>query len=374
MRIPTVVHLIESRGPGGAESVLNDLAWRVDPARFRSRAVIKTAESWLGRALPTGSFTVVAPSAASRLMPFDLRYALALRRALREEGADIVHAHSFDTAVYASLAALGLRTRVMATFHGASDVQRRGAANGLKWRLLRRADATVMVSASLLRLGGEAGGVRLERASVIHNGVDLTRFAPQRQGALRAQLQVPAGTLLFGAVGNVRAPKGYDVLLRAVALCRARGVPLQVAIAGDDVGPLADRLRALRAELGLAEAVHFMGFTDDAPAFLNGVDCFVLPSLSEGFSLSTVQALATALPAVATRSGGPEEIIEAGVSGLLVAPGSPEALADGISQLAGDRELRERLSGVARARATAAFSTDAMVERYTALYDRLLGA
>ena len=117
---------------------------------------------------------------------------------------------------------------------------------------------------------------------------------------------------------------------------------------------------------------RLVGFVEDVPRFLNGLDAFVLPSLSEGFSLSTVQALASALPVLATRSGGPEEIVEHDSSGLLVAPGDAEALAAGLASLATDDTLRTRLASNARARALSAFSVDSMLTAYSSLHFELM--
>ena len=92
----------------------------------------------------------------------------------------------------------------------------------------------------------------------------------------------------------------------------------QFVIAEESGNALVFRLLLLRNELGLQDAVHFIGFRQDISALLNGLDVFVLSSVSEGFSLATVQAMACGIPVVATRSGGPEEIVSDGFNGILV--------------------------------------------------------
>lgn len=366
-----VLHVIATGGPGGAETVLADLV-RQSPTDCLAVAVIPPGDDWLRSQLPTEQVRTLAPSPRSASGPVDVRYLRGLRRLVLTERPEILHTHSFNTAFYGSLAVLGTRTKVVATFHGAMEVDRRSWRDRAKWRAMRRASRLVCVSRTLEELSRGIPDFPPRRACTIYNGIDLTRFTPAPTAALRTKLGLDADTILVGAVGNVRAPKGYPVLLRSIALLRERGLKLHLALAGDDSGALADELRALRTELALDDTVSLIGFVDDVPNFLNGLDLFVLSSLSEGFSLSTVQALAVGLPVVATRSGGPEEIVVHGTSGLLVAPGSVDALAGGLQSVAQDSSERRRLASAARVRAESAFSVEAMLQAYNTLYDQVL--
>ena len=366
----TILHVIESDGPGGAETVFADLVLRADSARFATIAVVPGITTWLTARLGEHERRLVAPTGWPTSKPFDFAYVRSLRRVVREVRADIVHAHSFGSAVYAAAALAGSRTQLVITLHGRVDVTEPGRLAACKWWLLRRAVAVVCVSKSLRLLAEATRGARSLRLSTIYNGIDVERFAVGRNTTLRAQLNLPDGELLIGAVGNVRTPKAYDVLLRAVASVRDQGVNIHLAIAGDDApSPLVEMLLSLRDALHLREHVTFVGYVDEVAAFLNGLDVFVLSSHTEGFSLATVQALAAGLPVIATRCGGPEEIIESNISGLLVQPGSPDALASAIVTLSRDKGARERLSRAARSRSLEAFSIAAMVHRYEALYD-----
>jgi glycosyltransferase involved in cell wall biosynthesis len=304
--------------------------------------------------------------------PFDFGYLRALRALFHAERPSIVHAHSFDSGLYCATALRGLPARLVTTFHGASDVTRRGFRNRIKWLAFRRANALVCVSASLSALAKRTPGVNADRVRTILNGVDFARLSAMRSESLRSSLQLPPDTLLLGALGNIRAPKGYNLLLPAIAQLRSEGFNVHLAIAGDDRGDLADALRAQRAALGLDASVTLLGYQSDPAAFLEGLDLFVLSSTSEGFSLATVQAMAAELPIVATRSGGPEELLSHDVHGWLVAAGSSTALRDGIATLIADPARRARLAASARSRALENFSIETMISRYQALYDELL--
>lgn len=363
-----IAHVIESRGPGGAETIMFELVNRSRDADTQALAVLPSEESWLGRTLSSEVQRIVEPRPRGLTGPLDVEYLRELRRLFISERPHVVHAHSFDSALYSALALLGVPGQLIVTFHGASDVKRFGIKNRLKWLALRRAHALVCVSDSLSVLAHGTPGLPQQRIRTILNGVDLKRTSQPRSVALRAQLGLSPGTTLIGALGNIRAPKGYQFLLPAIADLRASGEDVHLVIAGDDKGARADALRAQRVALGLEEHITLLGFTDDPGAFLANVDLFVLSSTSEGFSLSTVQAMAAGLPVLATRSGGPEELISHDVHGLLVDVGSSDSIAQGLRLLLGDAARRNRLSSAARIRARDRFSIEAMVARYRELY------
>jgi glycosyltransferase involved in cell wall biosynthesis len=128
-------------------------------------------------------------------------------------------------------------------------------------------------------------------------------------------------------------------------------------------------LRAEVARLGISDRLSFLGARDDVPALLGILDVFVLSSLSEGMSIATVEAMGAGLPVVVTRSGGPEDIVGHGQTGLLVPPGDDQALADGICRLLTDRALAQRLADAARADVRTRFDVDQMVKQYAELYE-----
>ena len=144
------------------------------------------------------------------------------------------------------------------------------------------------------------------------------------------------------------------------------------AIVGEGSGDLQQRLLARRDHLGLADVVTFAGFRGDVDAVLGATDIYWITSSFEGFSLSTLEAVAAGVPVVATRSGGPEEIVEDGESGILVDPEAPGQLCDAVLRLI-ERGVpaegaRRRKGNVER------FSTEAMIANYARLYEELLGA
>jgi glycosyltransferase involved in cell wall biosynthesis len=370
MERKTILHLIDTGGPGGAETVFLDLVCRLDDERWRSVPVIPE-EDWLGNALRRrGQEPLLVPTRGS----FDVGYLRRLIRLVRQEGVSLIHAHLFSTSVYGSVVGALCRVPVVCTFHGQADAasERFRAA---KLQILNRGGGRIVfVSESLRRFFLVLGGLNPGRTQVIYNGIDTEQFAPRPDRSFRDELGMRPDEVLIGAVGNVRASKDYPNFLRAAALLRRRDPRYRFVIVGDSrPSPLMSEVLALRAELGLESAVTFTGFREDVDRVMAALDVFVVSSSAEGFSLTTVQAMAAGLPVVATRCGGPEEILRNGEVGILVPPGSPEALADAIGQVVESPARRERITRAAREEARSRFALESMVSGYEALYERCLG-
>ena len=363
----TVLHLIDTIGTGGAETVFTQLALRIDPCRFRSVPVV-AGPGWVQNTLESqgGRPETLGPTGA-----FDFSYLRSLRRSMHRHHVAIVQCHLLGSAVYGSTAARLAGARAVATFHGQADLPDSDPFRGLRFRILNRmASRVVFVSESLRKAFLRDTPLQAEITRVIPNGVDLNGFHPGDGAAMRGSLGVAEDEFLIGAVGNVRPPKGYQDLLRAVASLSLADRRWRLVIVGDTGGEPFVRLNQLKAELGLGERVVFTGFRTDVPDLLRSFDLFVLSSRSEGFSLATVQAMASGLPVLATRCGGPEEIVTDGIDGLLVPAAEPLALAAGINRLAGDPELAGRLATAAAVSAQR-FEINTMLQAYEALYDEL---
>ncbi len=137
----------------------------------------------------------------------------------------------------------------------------------------------------------------------IPNGVDTKIFRPERNRSIRAELGISDDTALIGAIGNIRKPKAYDVLLRAARALADGSRRFHLVIAGDRANTLGRDLEVLKRNLGLDGQVTFLGLREDVPRVLNNLDVFVLSSHTEGFSIACIEAMACGIPVVATRSG-----------------------------------------------------------------------
>ena len=158
-------------------------------------------------------------------------------------------------------------------------------------------------------------------------------------------------------------------MLDAAAHLKEQGLKCRFIIAGQpDKGNLYQSLLEQRKAQGLEEQVQFLGFLDNAPEFLANLDLFVSSSISEGLPLSAIQAMAAQLPLLATRCGGYEELVTNKENGWLVNVGDSVALANGISELITQPEIRSELAKKAKKHAVGVFDISVMLEKYQSLY------
>jgi glycosyltransferase involved in cell wall biosynthesis len=370
----TILHIIDTTGPGGAETVFIDLATRLPKEKYRAVIVIR-GKGWVYEELCRRGFTPVLLDAKGS---FNWRYLLALRKIIKQEKIDLIQSHLLGSNVYSSLVGLITRKPVITTFHGGVDVSDSERFLGLKFGFINTGSSRIVaVSKSLRDEIAQRTPLKPSKTDVIYNGIDTANFEREKQAVFRQQFGWGENDIIIGSLGNIRPAKAYEVLLQAASLLIKQGVNCRFVIAGDGgtkdkPNRLYQRLLELRESLGLQKQVQFIGFVDDPADFLSKIDMFLLSSTSEGFSISTIQAMASSLPVVATRSGGPEEILDHQKNGCLVEKDNPEAMADAIKALCEEPDRRETLSKNAKQKVDSTFDLSAMLAAYQALYVKLL--
>ncbi len=281
---------------------------------------------------------------------------LAYRRDLARRRPQLLHAHMVHANLFARAAiAFHPAPRLICTIHNTSEG---GRLRDLGYALSNWAsdlDTTISDAATSRFVTAR---VLPRRTLTVHNGVEI----PARR------LYVPAhdGPFRWLAVGRLEPQKDYPTLLRAIS----RLPDARLSIAGD--GSLREALQSLARSLGLETRVAFLGTRTDIGELYASHDGYVLSSAWEGFGLALAEAMAHGLPAVATRSGGPSEIIgDDGACGLVVAPGDYAALAGAMAGMAAmEPGLRHELADRGRERVATRFSRDAMLDRWEAIYAR----
>ncbi|MGH7874869.1 MAG: glycosyltransferase family 4 protein [Candidatus Binatia bacterium] len=230
----------------------------------------------------------------------------------------------------------------------------------------RRVDGVVAISQIIADLLIDAG-VERNKVRVVHSGVDASVFAIKSSPTVRGD-----GTTVLGCLAVLEERKGQRVLLDAAAILKQRGVNVICRIGG--AGSLKTELEHLAASKGLQEGVEFLGFVADSPAFLAGVDIFVVPSLYEGLGVAALEAMAAGKPVIASRVGGLAESIIDGQTGVLIEALNPIALADAIQKLVQDPMLAAEMGRKGRIRALQDFSLEQMARKNEAFYYELLEA
>jgi glycosyltransferase involved in cell wall biosynthesis len=210
------------------------------------------------------------------------------------------------------------------------------------------------------------------RVVTIINGIDTTHFAPRRRsGILRESLGIGPDVPLIGCVARLDPVKNHVLLLEAMALLVRQIPDARLALVGD--GPLRDALREQAGDLGLEGKVLFAGTLADTATAYRDLDIFVLPSVSEGTSISVLEAMASGTPIVATAVGGTPRLL-GGDCGVLVPSGDARAMAEAIQHLLADPIGRIRMARAAREQVSEEFGHAAMVRAYEKLYRQIAGA
>jgi glycosyltransferase involved in cell wall biosynthesis len=302
----------------------------------------------------------------------DLPSARRLARIFDEVAVDVVHVHKGIAHSVTLFATLFARRRpVLVVNRGVSFPLDPFAA--LKYRT--RLDAVVTVCEDIKRVIVASAGVPPEKVHVVYAGVDLSRFDPSRVdgGKVRREWGVASGEKLVVQVG-ARDWKGWRDLVAATALV-ARALPeVRTAIVACKDEAEKERVLAFARQRGVGSRVLAIGFRTDMPDVLAAADV-VLDLSYEGLGITgTVrEAMALGKPVIASAAGGNPELVEHGVSGLLVLPRDPGATAAALERLLSDPDLSDRLGRAARERVTRGFSTEVRLDRIETLYRELLG-
>jgi glycosyltransferase involved in cell wall biosynthesis len=322
-----------------------------------------------------------------RISPIsDLRAFAQLLRLVFREAPDVVHTHTAKAGTVGRLAAWLFnctrprqrRCLVVHTFHGhVLHGYFRPAAN-VAVRLAERTLARItdrIVTISPAQRDDIVTRFRIApaaRTAIVPLGLALEPLArlDTRAPHLRRQFGIPEQALVVGYVGRFVAIKDLPTLIRAFARVATARPEAVLLLAGD--GPLRAEIDALIASLALTPRVRLVGWVEEVAPLHATIDICVLSSLNEGTPVALIEAMAAAKPVVATRVGGVADIVEHERTGLLVPPGNPDALADGIVRLAADPAERSRMGAAGREAVVARFSPERLVDDLEALYTRAL--
>jgi glycosyltransferase involved in cell wall biosynthesis len=372
----SILHLVASSRGGGAVH-MRDLVAHLDRDQF-AVTVAMPEDGGNVKAADFAAYDVayrrLEIAGGLRLGPL-----LDLRRLLRHQGYDVLHCHGARAALYGRLAVALLgarRPRVVYTIHGLAAPHYTWPK---RWTLLLAerllapwTDAFIGVCEAERAAIVAAGVGPSDRAYVVRNGIDtalFTQASPQR-AAWRTVLGVPASGPLITTVARMYFPKDFDTLLRAFDLVRAGQPQAHLLIVGD--GPYRPRVEAQMAELGLGRNVTLAGIRRDVDRVLAASDVFVLSTTEgEGLPLTVLEAMASALPVVASDVAGIGEAVVHGETGFLVPPKDPAALSESVLELLSDLGKARILGQQGLARVRESFTVEKMVRETAAIYTKL---
>jgi len=333
--------------------------------------------------------TVAAPPALRELLPVqrfldveivdgfrpqqDLAAVRRLKRILKQESPQIVHAHGLKAALITAAALAPKRhPHFLFTAHNSlpqSPSPFMGWASTWVQRWLFSGMATIIsvsdaVRAQLIRYVPES------KVLTIYNGISSSEFGGFPREQARRALNLSPEDQVVGTVARLIPGKGVGTLLEAASLVAKILPGLHLVVVGD--GPERERLKAYAERLGLQGRAHFVGWRDDVPSLMAGWDCFALPTMGEGFNLSVLEAMASRLPVVVSDLPALREAVVPGKGGLLVPPASAPDWAAALLHILKDPAKAKAMGAFNRERVETFFGAERMVKSTRALYEGMI--
>lgn len=369
-----IAHVLHRLQIAGAEVLAADLSRRL-AGRFRFVFFNLDGVGALGETLRGEGFEVID---LGRKPGVDRAVARRIAGLAKEHRVGLFHAHQYTPFFYAALSR-GLFPRasgipILFTEHGRHYPDHRSTKRVLANRfLLRRRDRVTAVGEFVKAALVNNEGIAASRVEVVRNGIDPSRFEaspPAARREVRAELGLGDGRPVVLQVARFHPVKDHATALRGMAEA-VKALPDAVLLLAGD-GDLRAALEVQAARLGIARSVRFLGVRRDVPRLMAAADVFLLSSLSEGISVTLLEAMGCELPIAATEVGGNGEVVAHDQTGLLSPRGDAARLGASLVTLLRDADLRRRMGAAGRARLLERFTQARMHARYAAIYDEML--
>lgn len=361
-----ILHVIDTTGPGGAETVFTQLAKLSTELGYRSTALIRGA-GWVKSELERYEIPHDVIDCKGSM---NFRYLKALINIIKRDNIDVIHSHLLGSNVYCSIAGLITGKKVICTFHGQVDISEKESFKLLKLLSLSLGAAHIVTVTDKLREKVYSLPlIKRNKVTTIFNGIDTSAFRKVHSSKLREELDIPDDSILIGSLGNIRPAKNYPLAIKTIAKLHEKGISVHYAIAGQFSDKQVAPLKELINEFELTKYIHLLGFTDSPSDFLSSLDIFFMSSSSEGHPLALTQAMANKLPIVSTKSGI-EEILTDNVSGKIDSSNTPENLSNLLISLINQPSDAQFLANNAYEEATTKYSLTAMLNNYSKLYEQ----
>ena len=369
MAKPRILHVIRP-AEGGMKNHLLSLLKYLDNDRLET--LVACPGDDLARAFSQIASEVIDIPLKGNMSPItDFQCIMKLKDILRTKNISLMHAHGSKAALVGRIAARLAGTSVSfytvhnSIFYADWHNLKLAAMAWVETRLAHCTDRIITVSDALRLEIINREGLSPDLPVTVYNGIETEQFySASDKSGLRRELGLPSDGKLVGTVARLSSQKGISHFIKAIPQITEK--QLHLIIIGD--GPLREELESLTKQLNLQEKVIFTGTRKDIPKLLAALDVFVMPSITEGLSIAILEAMASYLPVAASRVGGIPEIVQDGVTGILVPSGDENALAQAISELLTNEEKASSMGIAGRRQVELNYSAVAMGNRVTELY------
>jgi sugar transferase (PEP-CTERM/EpsH1 system associated) len=346
-----IMHVVLSLEYGGLEKVVIDLASHLNNGKYK---VVICCLDRLGDLAKEAENRGIKVIFVKRKPGIDILLPFRLSKIFKDEKIDIVHTHNHAAMLYGTLGAklTGIH-KIFNTIHGREKKIKNACIWSMIWQMNSR---IITISQDAKKELVKNSGINPGKIDVIYNGIDISRFKKS-----------DVDSNIIGTVSRLSLEKDNFTMLEAFKIVTSRIDNVKLTIAGD--GPLRESLKFKVESLKLEGKVQFMGFRNDIPEILSRFNVFALSSLTEGISISLLEAMASSKPVVATNVGGNPEVVVDGETGILVPPKEPERIAEAIIKILSDRDMAKRMGEAGRKTVEEKFSLERMVKEYQEIYE-----
>jgi glycosyltransferase involved in cell wall biosynthesis len=366
-RIPTrVLHVTFNMGFGGTEQVIRQLVTNLDRQRFQCEiACIDGEVGAIGKAMESDNGITI--HSRKRGPGLDWKTILWLRRLIKSGRFDFVHCHQYSPYTYGWFAHWGTGAKVVFTEHGRFHPdQHRKKARLINPVIALTSHRLVAISAATREALIEYEYMPASKIKVIYNGITPLTVEEYRKQELLTELGIKPGEVVIGTVARLDSVKNQPMMLQTTRALIDQGYKVRLLLVGD--GPKRKNLEAITQQLNLNNAVIFTGFQSKPADYLSLMDIFLLPSFTEGTSMTLLEAMSLGIPTVATRVGGTPEIVEDKETGFLIESDNQEAFTRAIKNLLDQPAERIKMGNAAKVRFGQKFSVEQMVDQYQRYY------
>jgi glycosyltransferase involved in cell wall biosynthesis len=366
-----ILHLIASRGIGGAERILLTLLKNIDRGKF---------ELILGAFVDQGKGKDFFWNKAKELdlplepikykNPYNFLQILQLSRILKKHHPDIIHTHGYKTNVLGFLVAKLFKIPIVTTVHGLHS----GRNKPMIWaslKLLRHFNRIIAVSD---QIKGELRTQKVppKKMITVRNVPPIkTQENSTKASTFREEIGIPRNAKLIGFVGRLEPIKGCSQFIRTIPRVTKSNPDSFFVVVGD--GPERNSLESLARQLRIENRVCFCGFRDDPMNVFQSLDLYVLSSLSEGIPVAMLEAMSHGVPVIATRVGGIPEVIKDRVNGILVPPQNPMYLVESILESLNNPNEAAKRALEAKKTIINKYSIEKWVEKIQNIYLEMMG-
>ncbi|MFT6689925.1 MAG: glycosyltransferase involved in cell wall biosynthesis [Colwellia sp.] len=366
MKAINVMHVTYDMRIGGTEMVIKNIIENVtdQPVTMSIFCIESPIGPW-GQKLQSSG---VAITCNARKPGFDLRLIFTIRAHIKAHNIDVIHCHQYTPWVYGALAAFGLGKKVIFTEHGRfypdTSSWKRRFINPI---LVKITSSITAISAATKQALAEYEFIPKSAISVVYNGIQLNNKNKTDKASVRSRLNLKPDDLVFGTIARFDPIKNQVLMINAFKTVNVNFPKSKLLMIGD--GEMKQALVALVAKLNLQDSVIFTGYLSYPLNYLAAMDVFLLSSLSEGTSMTLLEAMALGKPCVVTDAGGNREIIINEENGLVTANENAELFSQAMQTLAIDSALLQKMGDAARVRFITHFTAKRMNQKYYLLYE-----